>query len=198
MIRFIDGQPQSMWFSQHGGGQAFSYDVVEKIGLRPVSYSARGTHANYAVAGVQERLFPGTPIGLLLTDYTSQGNLWDPIMNAYWYSYNTTSREFIGAEGEDDVRNPLGAMNFHGRWGDQQYPDGDKRQESWWGWKRFVDGPTGPWDKDLIRSNVCRPNTLGRCSVKNTLTGWSEEEDGVHIDDHEGEETQEVTLILSG
>jgi hypothetical protein len=36
MIRFIDGKPSKVWFSQHSGGQAFKYDVLDKYdgGLR--------------------------------------------------------------------------------------------------------------------------------------------------------------------
>lgn len=40
MIRFVDGKPSKVWFSQHSGGQAFKYDVLDKYdgGLR-VSFS---------------------------------------------------------------------------------------------------------------------------------------------------------------
>jgi Vacuolar protein sorting-associated protein 62 len=49
MIRFSsDGTPLEMWFSQHDNGEAFTYDALEKSGVRPVVYSANGSHANYA------------------------------------------------------------------------------------------------------------------------------------------------------
>lgn len=51
MVRFSNGTPQAMWFSQHASGQAFTYNAVQKEGKRPYTYSANGTHANYAVAG---------------------------------------------------------------------------------------------------------------------------------------------------
>ena len=51
-ILFENGVPQSVWFSQHSSGEAFTYDCVEKQGDRPVAYSAAGTHANYAISGV--------------------------------------------------------------------------------------------------------------------------------------------------
>lgn len=51
MIRFENGQPKSIWYSQHEYGAAYTYDAVEKIGKRPVAYSAKGSHANYAVPG---------------------------------------------------------------------------------------------------------------------------------------------------
>ncbi|KAI4141134.1 MAG: hypothetical protein LQ340_007718, partial [Diploschistes diacapsis] len=50
-ILFENGVPQSVWFSQHANGEAFTYSCVEKQGQRVVGYSARGTHANYAIAG---------------------------------------------------------------------------------------------------------------------------------------------------
>ena len=54
MIRFQNGIPQAVWFSQHSFGEAFTYDAVQKQGVRPISYSAVGSHANYAIAGYIE------------------------------------------------------------------------------------------------------------------------------------------------
>jgi hypothetical protein len=51
MIRFQDGAPQAIWYSQHSGGQAFTYDATEKQGKRPVAYSGNGTHAVYSTPG---------------------------------------------------------------------------------------------------------------------------------------------------
>ena len=51
MIRFSNGVPQEVWYSQHEDGEAFTYDCLEKQGVRPITYSARGTHANYAING---------------------------------------------------------------------------------------------------------------------------------------------------
>ncbi|CZS91374.1 uncharacterized protein RAG0_02018 [Rhynchosporium agropyri] len=51
MIRFRNGTPTAVWYSQHEFGLALTYPAVEKIGKRPVSYSAKGSHANYAVPG---------------------------------------------------------------------------------------------------------------------------------------------------
>lgn len=51
MIRFKDGHPSAVWYSQHEYGAAYTYATVPKIGVRPISFSARGSHANYATAG---------------------------------------------------------------------------------------------------------------------------------------------------
>ena len=36
MVRFQDGKPQAIWYSQHSNGEAFVYDVVEKYKNRRV------------------------------------------------------------------------------------------------------------------------------------------------------------------
>ena len=51
MIRFSEGVPQAIWYSQHASGQAFTYGATEKNGKRPIAYSGNGTHANYAISG---------------------------------------------------------------------------------------------------------------------------------------------------
>ncbi len=51
MIRFQDGIPRAVWYSQHAYGQAFTYDAVEKKNGRPIAYVARGSHAIYATPG---------------------------------------------------------------------------------------------------------------------------------------------------
>ena len=45
-------------------------------------------------------------------------------------------------------------MNYRGRWGDEQYPDSDKRQQQLVGNRKYVGGPTGPADKQLGRKEV--------------------------------------------
>lgn len=185
MIRFVSGVPHAIWFSQHGGGQAFAYDAVEKIGKRPVGYAARGTHANYASAGRHDILLPGVhlPFDLLLTDHASNGTLWDPALNAFWYTYDVDSAEFSGARNMGgEASNPVGAMAFRGHWGDKQYVDGDERQSWWWGWRMFVDGPTGPWDKKLVREGVCPDGGFGGCVVKQDIR--EEEGRGVRLGSH--------------
>jgi len=50
MVRFINGVPDTVYYSAHSGGAAYKYSAVEKDGDRPISYIAIGTHANYAVS----------------------------------------------------------------------------------------------------------------------------------------------------
>lgn len=51
MIRFENGMPTAVWYSQHSYGEAYTYNAVHKLGKRPIAYSAKGSHANYAVPG---------------------------------------------------------------------------------------------------------------------------------------------------
>lgn len=165
MIRFKDGIPQAVWYSQHANGQAFTYKAVEKEGLRPITYSAVGSHANYAVAGAHDHAIPdlNLPVGFLL-DFTSQGKLWDPTLSTYFYNYQPEAASFKTIN-----ESPLGAMHFKGRWGDQQYLDSDPKQPPpFFGFRKFVGGPTGPWDKQLNRTNVC-PETGIPCIVRDIL-----------------------------
>lgn len=34
MVRFANGTPTAVWYSQHSNGEAFTYDAVQKSGLR--------------------------------------------------------------------------------------------------------------------------------------------------------------------
>jgi hypothetical protein len=51
MIRFRNGKPRSIWYSQHATGQAFTFGATTKIDGRPVGYSANGTHATLPSGG---------------------------------------------------------------------------------------------------------------------------------------------------
>ena len=165
MVRFENGTPTAIWYSQHGNGQAFTYEAVEKEGVRPISYSAYGSHANYAIAGTHDHTIPdlNLPAGLI-QDYTSQGVLWDPILSTYFYNYNSSDASFSSI----DPDSPLGHMNYKGKWGDQRYPDDDQRQKNFLGFHKFVDGPTGPWSKELNRAKMCPDNGIP-CIVRTSL-----------------------------
>ncbi|KAL8719964.1 MAG: hypothetical protein Q9225_003112 [Loekoesia sp. 1 TL-2023] len=165
MIRFKNGVPQAIWYSQHSYGEAFTYSCVEKQGLRPVAYSAKGTHATYATTGTHDHTIPGfnLPVGPI-EDHCDQGTLWDPIANAYFYSYDAASNAFKAYDGVS----PTSWLQYLGRWGDQQYPDSDKRQKKIWDidvTAKYTSGPTGPQDKSLNRADVCPPKDKTSCVV---------------------------------
>lgn len=174
MVRFQNGIPQAVWYSAHSGGQSFAYNAVQKdaAGLRPIVYSARGSHANYGLPGPHayaiSNIFPGLNIpGVgLITDYTGAGALWDPVKSAYWYSFsgNTAQTQdssptrFDSKVGTftayDRSTSPTGWLYYQGRWGDQQLPNDDKRQKQFFGQWKYVGGPNGPAYKNLVRKNV--------------------------------------------
>lgn len=164
MIRFRDGLPQAIWFSQHASGEAFSYEAVMKQGNRPVVYSAKGTHANYAIDGVHDHTIPGLNLGAgLIEDHTSKGKIWDPLKNSFFYTYDSKSNMM-----ESVNNSPVAAMNFKGKWGDAEYPDGQHGQRSFFGFKKYVGGPTGPLSKELHRKEIC-PKNINPCLVRDTL-----------------------------
>ena len=173
MVRFEDGRPTAIWFSQHASGEAIAYHVVEKQGDRPLSYSAKGTHANYATQGKHSHVIPNWnwPIGLL-EDLCDRGTLWDPTLGAYFYRFDAPAKVFTpyssgfppGEEGDGEAapnrQAPTGWLRFLGHWGDQAYPLTDPRQHG----KNIGDnlkyegGPTGPADKRLDRTDVWPPD----------------------------------------
>ncbi|KAL8787894.1 MAG: hypothetical protein Q9213_001921 [Squamulea squamosa] len=165
MIRFRDGVPQAIWYSQHNYGEAFTYAAVEKQGQRPVGYSAKGTHATYATTGTHDHTIPGLnlPAGPI-QDYCDQGTLWDPIASAYFYSYDAASNTFKAYDGAS----PTNWLQYLGKWGDQQYPNSDPRQKKIFNISataKYTGGPTGPQDKSLNRPDVCLPKDNTACFV---------------------------------
>ncbi|OCK80769.1 hypothetical protein K432DRAFT_296964 [Lepidopterella palustris CBS 459.81] len=160
MIRFSDGIPTYIWYSQHSNGEAFAYKVVKKSGLRPITYSANGSHANYATTGDHDHTIPNfnLPAGLV-EDHTDAGTLWDPMLSAYYYSYTPISSS-AGTFAAYDTSTPVNWLYYTGKWGDEQYPDSDKRQKNFLrlGFYKYVSGPTGPEDKQLNRTKVCPDN----------------------------------------
>lgn len=180
MVRFnsTTSLPISAWYSQHATGQAFSFPTLLKHPSspnRPLVYAARGTHANYATPGPHESAFPGLAFpGVLLTDHTSAGPLWDPLLNAYFFSYSLDSQTFtslpnpVTGEAGDA---PTAWLEYAGRWGDAQLPDSDAAQVEVFGQRKYTAGPTGPRDKRLGRREVCNVAEGEGCFVKKTLIG---------------------------
>ncbi|POS84938.1 hypothetical protein EPUL_002482, partial [Erysiphe pulchra] len=149
MLRFKNGVPEALWLSQHAKGQAFTYKAMKKQGDRPIVFSARGTHALYSTGGNHDHTLPSANLRVgLVIDKSSEGALWDPMKSAFFYTFNPTSNTFESVD-----NSPLAIMNFKGRWGDARYPKGTKGQKKFFGFRKYVDGPTGPIDKNLNRKN---------------------------------------------
>ncbi|KAL4975157.1 hypothetical protein BDW66DRAFT_74064 [Aspergillus desertorum] len=148
MIRFLNGTPQAIWYSQHARGQAFTYDATEKQGKRPVAYSGNGTHAVYSTPGGHDHTIPGLnlPAGFLV-DQTNQGVLWDPALGAYAYVYVPATQTFEPY----DPSHPVNWLNFNGRWGDDALQGGPEL----FGQAKYVAGPNGPKFKNIQREEVC-------------------------------------------
>ncbi|KAF8534509.1 hypothetical protein BDD12DRAFT_756105, partial [Trichophaea hybrida] len=168
-LRFVDGRPVNMFFSEHSGGSAYEYATVERLAkgilmthTQPVTYSARGSHANYATPGPHYYAIPLH----LLADHTDKGYLWDPAKNNYLYHYNLETDKLT--PDADNLNAPTGWFHFNGKWGDRFYPLTDKRQYRVVGQYHFVNGPTGPKHKNLGRTEVCQNE--GSCIVQPSLT----------------------------
>ncbi|KAI6248290.1 putative vacuolar protein sorting-associated protein TDA6 [Erysiphe necator] len=171
MIRFTNGTPTAIWYSQHGYGSAYTYDAVQKIGVRPVVFSARGSHSNWPEAKAHDFHIINNRIPPHIAyDYTSLGRLWDPTLSAFFYSYNvtnTTSSPLTTSKEQTFPSNgtyipalssfPTGFLYFKGLWGDQQLKAGDEGQEEIHGFYKWTSGPKGVgWgDKYLMRDTIC-------------------------------------------
>ena len=177
MIRFSNGIPQYVWYSQHANGQAFKYSILEKHTdkTRPIAYSANGSHALYAIGGTHDHTIPNFNLpGGFLEDHTERGVFWDPLLAAYYYKYDAASNSFSTFDAADaNPKTPTAYLAFEGRWGDQEYPTSDKRQVKIFGQAKFSSGPTGPRDKQLNRSNVC-PDNGKECILRGILVPRSE------------------------
>lgn len=163
MMRFENGVPRGVFFSEHEGGQAYAFEAVEKHGDRPVIYSAVGSHAMYALPGVHAYVLPFR----LLKDVTDKGPLWDPALNNYAYHYDYTME--YGEEAEDALLEPQSLVpaasnphaptswfHYRGNWGDEVYSLADPRQWRFFGQYHYVTGPDGPKNKRLQRSKICQ------------------------------------------
>ncbi|KAH9829518.1 Vacuolar protein sorting-associated protein 62 [Teratosphaeria destructans] len=174
MVRFENGVPTAVWYSQHSNGQAFTYQAVNKTsdGIRPVVLSANGSHANYAIGGKHDHTIPdlNLPDGFLL-DYTDFGPMWDPALSAHYYSYDAATKTFKAY----DASSPVNWLYYLGRWGDEQYPESDRKQRCvpvlskiTDALCKYTDGPTGPINKKLDRKRVC-PDDDDLCIVRTEL-----------------------------
>lgn len=165
MVRFHHGQPKAIYFSEHSFGDAYRYEAVEKIGKRPVIYSATGTHAMYATPGTHAYILPWG----LLHDETDRGPLWDPILNSHSYTYDYVNDHLRASNFTPHA--PTEWFYFNGHWGDKFYPLSDSRQYRFAGQYHYVNGPLGPRFKDLGRRKVCAGSANNPCTIQNWIGG---------------------------
>ncbi|CAN6635657.1 putative vacuolar protein sorting-associated protein Tda6p [Trichomonascus vanleenenianus] len=172
LVRFRHGKPEILWMSAHGGGSAYRFDAMETVRSnadRPVIFSARGTHANYASVGQHSHDLPF----YMLSDFTDRGALWDPAQNFVAYTFDGTTVEY--ANGTEPGREERWGkwLEFLGHWGDQKLSPLDPRQKfhpfEW----RYIDGPLGPLTKNLIRDAPCQRskwwNFMKSCRVRHKV-----------------------------
>lgn len=162
-VRFHHGKPKAVFFSEHNFGSSYSYEAVEKIGKRPVIYSATGTHAMYATPGLHPYVLPWG----ILHDETDKGPLWDPVLNLHAYGYDH-EKDILKASNLTSQA-PTGWFYFAGHWGDKFYPLGDKRQYRFAGQYHYVNGPIGPRWKQLGRKKICAGPDEKPCVIKHWL-----------------------------
>ena len=163
LVRFKDGKPDTVFLSEHNFGEAYGYDALEKIGKRPVIYSATGTHAMYAQPGLHPYVLPWG----ILHDQTDRGPLWDPRMNVHAYTFNLSTGDLLAST--QTPKAPTNWFHYRGKWGDKAYPMTDKRQYKFAGQYHYVSGPLGARFKNLGRKKVCQGR--GECRIKHWLGG---------------------------
>ncbi|KAK1704431.1 hypothetical protein BDP67DRAFT_212852 [Colletotrichum lupini] len=153
MIRFHDGKPTGIYYSQHSSGSAYKWDDndLSVEDGRPIVYSAWGSHANWASPGDHVH-------DSVLLDYCDAGKIWDPVSSAYYYKFDpeTSLLTSIFPPGAEASINLTSFLYYSGIWGDFQYPDDHPRQKivPYFGLKRYVSGPTGPTTKQLVRKGL--------------------------------------------
>ncbi|CCC70142.1 hypothetical protein NCAS_0E00720 [Naumovozyma castellii] len=164
LVRFYKGEPKFLWMSAHGGGSAYQFTAIEKVKKlkrvdgkltnevikRPLLFSARGTHANYASVGQHSHDVPF--FFMPLSDFTDRGPMWDPALNFYGYVYNGTHAM---AKNKKSMEVGTDWLFFDGKWGDRQLPARDPRQKWCPAQWKYIDGPTGPLFKHLDRISLC-------------------------------------------
>lgn len=180
LVRFYNGVPKLVWMSAHGGGTAYKFEAMERMKLknsnndgkfpnRPVLFSGRGTHANYATVGQHSHDIPY----YILSDFTDRGPLWDPAKNYVAYTYDGTKVRYANGTEPGREERYGNWLNFLGHWGDKQLSPSDPRQKySPFQWK-YIDGPLGPITKNLLRIVPCQRskwwNFFHTCAIRSTL-----------------------------
>lgn len=148
--------PYAIYFSQHGAGSAYYWNVPNFVGQRPITFVATGSHANYIKSGSQEYSIGGG----FLTDTTDTGYYWDMTQNYRGYWYDSSSGVFTSAGGAgvgatEEAGESTSWLSWLGQWGDEQYQSSYSGQYCIFGECHFTSGPTGPVAKNLGRTAMC-------------------------------------------
>ena len=181
MVRFRHGRPESAFVSEHDFGGAYAWQALEKylpspdgsgtmvgtwsnstvakLAIRPVVYSAIGTHAMYPTPGLHPYILPWG----ILHDQTDRGPLWDPSLNVRSFTWDY--KEKIVRSSTRNPTAPTEWFHYAGHWGDKYYPLSDPRQYRFAGQYHYVNGPTGPRFKNLGREKVCQGERP--CKIRN-------------------------------
>lgn len=97
----------------------------------------------------------------MLIDFCLAGLRWDPIQSAYFYrftpaNYSLTRLAAPGSSHPPNSSDLTSFLYFDGIWGDAEFPADNPLQKTvpLFGLKRFIKGPTGPLDKQLVRTGL--------------------------------------------
>jgi len=170
MVRFVNGEPQYVYYSEHSGGKAYNYSAVEITNGRPTVYIATGSHANYPTSGEQD-YEPYVPFGIL-HDSTDKGTYWDVTQNYRGYYYDVATQAFTSSGGAGQGATLQAAegtdwLKFLGKWGDAQLPTSADGQFCISTECFYSGGPTGPFDKNLGRTAVCENES--DCTINDSI-----------------------------
>ncbi|KAF4978227.1 hypothetical protein FZEAL_5332 [Fusarium zealandicum] len=134
---------------QHSSGAAYQWNDTD-LSLkdeRPLVYSAYGSHANYASSGLVDACHLEDVSYAILTtvyhsdnvhdsvllDWCDAGQLWDPVLSAYFYHMDpdsqTLTRLFLPGSTSPPDSNLTSFLYYSGIWGDAEYSNDDARQK---------------------------------------------------------------------
>ena len=199
LVRFQNGQPKAVFFSEHNFGSAYSYEAVEKFGKR---VCRPNFHFPYPLLPFEHTYFSHPKTYLLThTLYLSQPILYSAVGTHAMYSTPGYQPYILplGLLQDRTDRGPLWdpALNmltytynhhtdilhptastpsaptswffFNGHWGDKSYSLDDKRQYGLIGEYHYVNGPLGPRFKHLGRRKVCEGAYEDPCIIRHWL-----------------------------
>ena len=147
--------PAGVYIPFHDSGKAYRWDEAFKTATHPIAFAASGSHGLWPNAGSHPyKTYVGNAV--VLTDETSQGKAWDtwnrliawdyrarmPLTGEPWPAWMSTKYSYAG---QGDPTRPQAGPIY--RWGNSE-------QMCIPGVCRLENGPTGPPDKDVWRSDV--------------------------------------------